>query len=241
MPDPSTIDGRLSWPTLYAGTLVQRYKRFLADVRLPDGTQVTAHCANSGRMTACCQPGRPVWLSCSDNPRRKLAYTWELIEMPESLVGVNTQVPNRLVAAAVSAGKISSLAGYPEIQREVVVTKGSRLDLLLTHPDRRRCYVEVKNCTLVSDGKALFPDAPTIRGRKHLRELEQLVAKGHRCVMFFLIQRMDAQAFSPADTVDPAYGEALRRAASSGVEMLAYDVTIDLKHIGIHRQLPCRL
>jgi sugar fermentation stimulation protein A len=231
----------LKWPPLVAGTLVQRYQRFLADVRLGNGRIVTAHCPNTGSMTGCCEAGRPVYLSRQDNPRRKLRYTWELIDMPASLVGVNTLVPNRLVSRSAADGQIPELQGYRDIQREVRVGNRSRIDLLLSAPGRRSCYVEIKNCTLVRDRIALFPDAVTSRGRKHLQELEKKAAAGNRCVIFFFIQRQDARQFQPADVIDPAYGRSLRRAAQKGVEVLAYDVAIDLKAIRLRRRVPCRL
>lgn len=240
MTGTSSLDknGVIQWPALIRGTLIRRYKRFLADVRLDDGRTVTAHCPNSGSMQACCQPGRPVYLSVHDNPRRKLRYTWELIHMPASLVGVNTQVPNRLVALAIAAGDVDALRGYDTIRREVKAGKNSRIDIRLTSPDRRPCFVEVKNCTLVAGGVATFPDAVTLRGQKHLVELQNLVADGCRCAMFFLVQRMDARRFAPADHIDAAYGKKLRQAVKNGVEILVYDVTIDLAGIRLNNTLP---
>lgn len=234
--------GVIYWPELVSGRLLKRYKRFLADVALDSGEVVTAHCPNSGSMTGCSRPGRPVYLSRHDNPRRKLAYTWELIDMPESLVGVNTLVPNRLVAAAIRSGLVAPLAGYTHVRSEVKAGAHSRLDLLLTNPEEGlKCYVEIKNCTLVEAGAAFFPDAVTSRGRQHLVELEGLAAGGDRCVMFFLIQRMDARQFSPADHIDPAYGRQLRQALESGVEVLVYDVEMDLARICLRRQVPLHL
>jgi sugar fermentation stimulation protein A len=230
--------GAIPWPALTPGTLIRRYKRFLADVRLESGKTVTAHCPNSGSMKACCQPGRPVYLSFHDNPKRKLKYTWELIHMPASLVGVNTQVPNRLTARAIASGDVTELNGYETVRREVKAGRNSRIDILLTSPDRRSCYVEVKNCTLVTDGVATFPDAVTVRGQKHLMELQDLVAAGCRCAMFFLIQRMDAHSFAPADRIDPEYGKMLRQASQRGVEILVYDVSIDLKEIRLNNRIP---
>ncbi|MFW5636950.1 MAG: DNA/RNA nuclease SfsA [Thermodesulfobacteriota bacterium] len=225
-------------PPLIPGILIRRYKRFLADVELKDGRRVVAHCPNSGKMTACCEPGRTVYLSRQDSPKRKLKYTWELIQMDDSLVGVNTLTPNRLVAASVAAGAVPELAGYRKVVREVKVGNNSRIDLLLTGDGRRDCYLEVKNCTLVEKGRACFPDAVTLRGQKHLTELQQLAASGNRCVMFFLIQRTDAATFRPADHIDPEYGEKLRLAAGGGVEILAYDVRIDLRSIRLNRPIP---
>ncbi len=228
----------LPWPPLVRGILTRRRKRFLADILLDSGEEVTAHCANSGRMTECAEPGRPVWVSKSDNPHRKLAWTWELIEMPASLVGVNTRIPNLLVAGAADAGAIPELAGYETIRREVKQGK-SRLDLLLESPDRRPCFVEVKNCTLVRDGLAAFPDAVTTRGQKHLAELADLARSGtRRCVSLYLIQRMDAKHFAPADSIDPAYGRAFRMARDAGVEMTAVDVDITLADIRVRRPVP---
>ena len=233
--------GMLLWPELVGGILVKRYKRFLADVKLDNGTLVTAHCPNTGRMQGCSEPGRPVYLSRHDSPKRKLKYTWELIRMPGSLVGINTLVPNRLVFQAAQAGLIPELGGYNAAVREVNIESGSRIDLLLCNGQKDRCYVEIKSCTLVEDGTALFPDAVTARGLKHLKELETLVKAGCRCVMFYFIQRMDARIFRPADGIDADYGRGLRRAVDRGIEMLAYDVSIDLSGIRLNRKIPCAL
>lgn len=229
--------GELHWPDLTCGTLIRRYKRFLADVRLETGDIITAHCANSGSMRQCAEPGRTVYLSFHDNPKRKLKYTWELIEMPESLVGVNTLIPNRLVEQSIRADRIQEVTGYDRISREVKVGN-SRLDLLLTQKSGPDCYIEIKNCTLVENGEASFPDAVTTRGRKHLIELQQLVIKGNRCVMFFLIQRMDAKRFKPADRIDPDYGTELRKAFANNVEIVVYDVAITLERISIGKRIP---
>jgi len=238
--DPASPAG-LTWPPLVRGTLVKRYKRFLADVILENGTTVTAHCPNTGSMTDCCEPGRPVYLSVHDNPKRKYPHTWELIQMPESLVGVNTLVPNRLVKQAVLTGQVAELAGYAEVRSEVRMGARSRVDLMLQDDKRGTCHVEIKNCTMVRNGRAYFPDAVTTRGLKHLHELAALVSKRNRSVMFYLIQRMDAEEFRPADPIDPAYGKALRQAVAQGVEILAYDVQIDLRGIRLNRRRPCRL
>ena len=236
----NAYDG-LAWPQLVQGTLIRRYKRFLADVELKDGNIVTAHCPNTGSMAGCSEPGRPVYLSSHDNPKRKLKYTWELIKMPTSLVGVNTLVPNRLVVESIRAGVVPELSGYESVDREVKINDHTRLDFMLTGHGGKRCYGEIKNCTLVDDGVAAFPDAVTARGLKHITELEALVESGHRCVMFYFIQRMDARVFKPADHIDPEYGKGLRRALRSGVEILAYDVTIDLDGIRLNRRIPYEL
>jgi sugar fermentation stimulation protein A len=192
-------------------------------------------------MTDCCEPGRPVYLSVHDNPNRKYPHTWELIRMPDSLVGVNTLVPNRLVRHAVRTGQVAELAGYADVRSEVRMGARSRVDLMLQDDKRGTCHVEIKNCTMVRDGQACFPDAVTARGLKHLHELAARVSKRNRSVMFYLIQRMDAEEFRPADHIDPAYGEALRQAVAQGVEILAYDVHIDLQEIRLNRRRPCRL
>ena len=228
----------IEWPVLTAGTLIKRYKRFLADVELTDGSVVTAHCPNSGTMQACSEPGRPVYLSRHDSPKRKLKFTWEMIHMPDSLVGVNTLIPNKLVKYSLENGLVPELRQYDSITAEIKVNQGSRLDLLLTRKSGESCFVEVKNCTLVEGQTAYFPDAVTDRGRKHLLELERLASEGNRCAMFFLIQRMDARQFKPADHIDPAYGKALRKAHQKGVEIFVYDVKIDLRKIALNRQIP---
>ena len=230
----------LKWPKLIEGTLIKRYKRFMADVKLRNHHVVTAHCPNSGSMEACCEPGRWVYLSRQNKPSRRLKYTWEMIQMENSLVGVNTMVPNRLTEAAVLAGDIPELVGYETVRREVKYGENSRIDLLL-EKGADRCFVEIKNCTLVTKGLACFPDAVTSRGLKHLIELQQQVKEGDRSVMFYLIQRMDADRFEPADHIDPAYGEELRKAVSNGVEVLVYDVRIDLEGIRLNGPVPFQL
>jgi sugar fermentation stimulation protein A len=229
----------LPWPRLISGTLIRRYKRFLADVRLENGDVVIAHCPNTGSMQGCSQSGRTVYLSVHNNPKRKLKYTWELIDMPTSLVGVNTLVPNRLIFESIKTGQVPELTGYNTIEREIPIGNHSRIDLMLTDSEDRRCYIEIKNCTLVSDGIARFPDAVTTRGLRHIQELVKLKAAGFRAVMFYFIQRMDARLFKPADHIDAAYGRELRRAVQMGLEIFAYDVLIDSKHIRIHRNIPC--
>lgn len=229
------------WPRLLRGTLIKRYSRFLADVRLRNGHVVTAHCPNSGSMLTCREPGRPVFLSRSTNPARKLKYTWELIDMGSSVVGVNTIVPNRLVKAAAETGYLPELRGYQDVRSEVKYGANSRIDVLLENNPTDRCYVEVKNCTLVEDSVAFFPDAVTERGRKHLVELQAMVVQGQRAIIFFLIQRTDAVLFRPADRIDPAYGEELRRAYNAGVEILVHDVNIDSRAVVLRNEVPFEL
>jgi len=235
-----THSARLKWPRLIEGVLIKRYKRFMADVKLRNNHVVTAHCPNSGTMKACCEPGRTVYLTRHNKPSRRLKYTWEMIDMGASLVGVNTIVPNRLTKAAVLAGEIPELADYETVRSEVKYGKNSRIDLLLEDGEKR-CFVEVKNCTLVVEGLACFPDAVTSRGLKHLVELQEQVKQGDRSVMFYLIQRMDADRFEPADHIDPAYGQELRKAVQNGVEVLVYDVAMDLEGIRLNRSVPFQL
>jgi len=225
---------------LYVGKLIQRYKRFLADVQLADGTVVTAHCPNSGSMKSCSDPGSPVLLSRSDNPKRKLKYTWELIFTNNTWVGINTHYPNYLVKEAIENGVITELQGYTEIRSEVRYGQNSRVDLLLSRDDHR-CYVEIKNVTLVEKGIAYFPDAVTLRGQKHLRELMQMVQEGHRAVILFIVQRMDCDRMAPADDIDPEYGKLLREASQNGVEILAYQAKVSPEEIKVFRSLPVLL
>jgi sugar fermentation stimulation protein A len=157
------------------------------------------------------------------------------------MVGVNTLIPNRLVAASIASDALSEFSSYDTLRREVKTPYASRIDLMLTKNEQERCYIEIKNCTLVEEGTAYFPDAKTARGLKHLVELQALTASGNRCVMFYLIQRMDARMFKPADHIDPEYGRELRRAAANGVEVMVYDVEIDLAHISLRRKVPYRL
>jgi sugar fermentation stimulation protein A len=238
---PATVFRGLTWPELVPGTLLKRYKRFLADVKLDTGEVVTAHCPNTGSMKGCSEPGRTVYLSSHDNPKRKYKYTWELIIMSTSMVGVNTLVPNRLVHKSIEQKLIPELSEYNSIRREVKIGEHSRIDLMLTNGGAKRCYVEIKNCTLVDEGIARFPDAVTSRGLKHIVELENLAEAGHRCMMFYFIQRMDAQVFRPADNIDPAYGRRLRQAVEKGIEVLAYDVGIDLQGIELNKKITCEL
>ena len=211
---------------LIAGTLVRRYKRFLSDVALAGGDVVTAHCANPGSMLSVDTQGSPVWLSPARNPKRKLRYTWELIEIGGSLVGINTAHPNGLAEEAVLGGAIAELSGYGNLRREVAYGRNSRIDLLLEEAGRPPCYVEVKNVTMRRgagpDDPAEFPDSVTARGTKHLAELSRMVAEGHRAVMVYLAQREDSRRFAIAADIDPVYAEALDDALAAGVEAVCY-------------------
>ncbi len=222
---------------LIPGKLLKRYKRFLADVQLKDGQIVTAHCPNSGSMKGCNDPGSRVLLSRSNNPRRKLPYTWELVQVGPIWVGINTQYPNRLVVEGIRTGVVKELQGYPVIRQEVKYGQNSRVDLLLEN-GAEKCYVELKNVTLVENRRALFPDAVTVRGQKHLQELMDMVTEGHRAVIFFVVQREDADLFAPADQIDPRYGKLLRQAVKHGVEALAYQARVSPQEIVLFRPLP---
>jgi sugar fermentation stimulation protein A len=224
---------------LVRGTLLRRYKRFLADVDLETGETVIAHCANSGSMLSVDAPGSEVWLSPARNLDRKLKYTWELIRVGETLVGINTGHPNAIVAEAVAAGEIPELSGYTSARREVKYGRNSRIDLLLEGPGRPRCFVEVKNVTLKResgpDYPVEFPDAVTARGTKHLLELLERVREGDRAVMMYLVQRDDADRFALADDIDPTYAEAFERATAAGVEALCYRCRVSPREIRISR------
>ena len=230
---------RLPQP-LYPGVLIRRYQRFLADVELESGETVTAHCPNSGSMKGCAVPGNRVLLSLSSNPKRKLAYTWELVRADGLWVGINTSLPNRLTGEGIELGTVEELAGYDTIRPEVRYGKDSRIDLLLSGP-AGLCYVEVKNVTLVNGNVARFPDAVTLRGQKHLHELMREVREGNRGVIFFVVQRADAEVLAPADSIDPEYGRLLRLAVENGVEALAYQAHVDPEEIYLTRSLPVRL
>jgi sugar fermentation stimulation protein A len=231
---------------LLRGTLIKRYMRFLADIRLEDGTTITATCPNTGSMMGLKEPGLPVWLSTSDSPTRKYKHTWELVEVDLGkgpvLVGINTQHPNKLVEEAIVAGLIPSLTGYAELKREQKYGVNSRIDILLTDPKRGLAYVEVKNVHLGrAPGLAEFPDSVTERGAKHLVELGDMVEAGHRAVMCYLVQRADSRAFSLAPDIDPSYVAAFETAIARGVEVVVVGCRITPTDIVADRILPFEL
>lgn len=219
---------KISEKPLLRGKLIKRYKRFLTDVELDTGELVTATCPNTGSMMGLLDPGNPVWLSVSDNPARKYAHTWEMVEALNAAgqparVGLNTGLPNKLVEEAIVTGKVPLLSGYDTLKREQKYGKNSRIDILLSNgADGRLAYVEVKNVTLSREGGiAEFPDAVTERGAKHLMELADMVREGHRAVMVYLAQRSDAARFRLAHDIDPAYMDAWKAARDAGVESIA--------------------
>jgi sugar fermentation stimulation protein A len=228
---------------LVRGRLVQRYKRFLADVELDTGGVITATCPNTGSMLGLAVPGAPVWLSESDSPTRKYRYTWELVEADlgqgPQLVGINTSHPNRVVAEAIAGGRIEELGGIGILRREVRYGQNSRIDILLESPAGDLTYVEVKNVHLSRRaGTAEFPDSVTARGAKHLVELSDMAARGHRAVMLFLIQRSDAKRLAIARDIDPVYAAALVKARAAGVEVMAYRCRVTPDEIQVERAVP---
>ena len=225
---------------LIRGTLIQRYKRFLADVRLANGEVVTAHCTNTGSMLGCKQPGSAVYLSRADSVHRKLPYTWELIEADGTWVGINTMHPNKLVPESIESGVIDELRGYPTVRREVKVSAHTRLDVCL-EAKRGACFVEVKNVTLALDRTAAFPDAVSERGTKHLKELMRLRRRGYRAAIVFVIQRADCDCFRPADEIDQEYGRWLRRAMKAGVEVLPYRARVTPREIVLTDRIDIRI
>jgi sugar fermentation stimulation protein A len=213
------------YPQLLPGILLKRYKRFFADIELTSGEKITAHCANTGAMTGLCQPGSLVYVSVSDNPKRKLPYTWEMIQVkPNTWVGVNTNLPNRVVKSALEKRIFPELNPYySQINPEVSYGQDqkSRIDFLLTKNEGDTpIYLEVKNTTLAEGNLALFPDTVTTRGQKHLQELSKLLPK-NKAVMFYFINRNDCTEFAPSDNCDPIYAKLLRKAYHQGLIILA--------------------
>jgi sugar fermentation stimulation protein A len=232
--------------SLLEGRLIRRYKRFLVDVELLGGRKLTAHTANTGAMTGCCDPGSRVWLSVSENPKRKYAHTWELVEAnsgkQKTLVGINTLLANHLVAEAIASGTVAALTQYDNMRKEVRYgAENSRIDLLLSTSDAEAsdcCYVEVKNVTLAQNGIGYFPDAKSARAVKHLRELMQMRSQGAQAVIFFCVQREDVVEVRPARFIDPDYAEALKTAMDNGVQALAYRAKVGAQEILLQDSLP---
>lgn len=220
---------------LIKGVLIKRYKRFMADIQLENGDVVTAHCANSGAMLGLTTPGAVVWVSFENAPQRKLKYSWHIIEVDQTCVGVNTFWPNSLIEEWIVSEKIPWLKGYSHLRREVKYGKNSRIDILLQSSDKPDCYVEVKNVHLKRGNIAFFPDSVTTRGAKHLAELSDVVQKGQRAVMIYVIQRNDCSRFSLAEDIDPAYAIAARKAFDSGVEAYACTCRISPQSIELDR------
>ncbi len=228
---------------LLPGRLIQRYKRFLADIRLDTGETITATCPNTGSMLGLTAPGSKVWVSTSDSPTRKYRHTWELIETSIGhgpvCVGINTNHPNALVTEAIASGVFAELTGYSSLRREVKYGLNSRIDILLEGgPKGQTCYVEIKNVHMMrQSGLAEFPDSRTERGVKHLAELSNIVAEGHRAVMVYLVQRPDAETFTLARDIDPVYAAAYAKAEAAGVEMLCYRCHVAPGAIAVDRRI----
>lgn len=224
---------------LVRGRLIRRYKRFLADVALDSGSEVTVACPNTGAMLGLDAPGSVVWLSQSASVTRKYQHTWELVELDDALVGINPMRPNHIVAEAISAGLIPELAGYERMRREVKYGEKSRVDILLEGDDRPACFVEVKNVHLSrAPGLAEFPDCVTARGARHLAELSAMVASGARAAMVYLVQRDDAKAFALARDIDPTYAAAFRAARAAGVEAYAFGCRLTPETISLGSTVP---
>ncbi len=221
---------------LIHGTLIKRYKRFLADVRLDDGTEVVAHCTNSGSMKSCLEDGGEVYLTLVNDPKRKTKFTWEMIKINGDWVGINTGNPNKLAFDAISAGVIPELAGYTNVKREVTFGD-SRFDVFAEN-ENEQCFVEVKNVSLKEGKYALFPDAVTTRGQKHLRTLMEVKAKGMRAVMLYIIQRSDVEIFAPAAEIDGEYAKLLKEAVDAGVEVIPMQAKVTPEKIELIKKLP---
>jgi sugar fermentation stimulation protein A len=224
---------------LVHGTLIKHYKRFLADVRLDDGTEVVAHCTNSGSMKSCLENGAEVYLTPVTDPKRRTKFTWEMIKINGGWVGINTANPNKLAFEAISAGIIPELAGYTKVIREVVFGD-SRFDVYAEN-ETEKCFVEVKNVSLKEGKYALFPDAVTTRGQKHLKTLMEVKANGMRAVMLYIVQRTDVDVFAPAFKIDPEYAKALRMAVDAGVEVIVLQVEVTPEGIYIKKKLPVEI
>jgi len=224
-------------PVRQSGTLIKRYKRFLADIALADGTELTVHCPNSGSMRGCSTPGDPVIISKSDNAKRKYAWTLEMVQENGVWIGINTGLTNRIVREALENGTIDDFGPIESVQPEVKVSDRSRLDFL-AQTASGPVYIVVKNCSLVEGNEAMFPDAVTVRGTKHLRELEQLCSDKVRAAVLFCVQRSDGTCFRPAHEIDPVYAQTLHEVQKNGVQVLAYRATVKPKSVTITSKLP---
>ena len=235
----------MKFPPLTRGRILRRYQRFLADVELPGGEVVTAHCPNTGSMSGCWKPGAPAEISASDNPKRKLKWTLERVDMGQGWVGVNTGRTNQVMTWFLERGQVPGLDGYTGLRREpAYLAPGfpkSRFDALLSGSGRRDCYVEVKNTTLYTEGAIRFPDAVTERGRKHLLLLEHAVSEGRRGVILFAVNRPEGEVFSPARLIDPDYADTLSDVTAKGVEALAVRIRHTPKGVRMGGLLPVDL
>ncbi|WP_372950279.1 DNA/RNA nuclease SfsA [Mariniphaga sp.] len=224
---------------LIHGTLIKRYKRFLADVKLDNGEEVTAHCTNSGSMKSCLKNGAEVYLTPVTDPKRKTRFTWEMIKINGDWVGINTGNPNKLAFEAISRGEIPGLENYTAVKREVKFGD-SRFDVFAEN-ESKKCFVEVKNVTLKEGKFALFPDAVTTRGQKHLKTLMEVKKQGLRAVMLYIVQRSDVEIFAPAMEIDPDYAKALKEAVLNGVEVIAMQAKVTPEKIELVKKLPVKI
>ena len=224
---------------LVHGRLIKRFKRFLADVRLDDGTEVVAHCTNSGSMKSCLENGAEVYLTPVTDPKRRTKFTWEMIKINGGWVGINTGNPNKLAFEAIAAGLIPELSGYTNVKREVVFGD-SRFDVFAEN-ETEKCFVEVKNVSLKEGKYALFPDAVTTRGQKHLKTLMEVKAAGIRAVMLYIVQRTDVDIFAPAIEIDPEYAKVLKQAVNAGVEVIVLQVEVTPEGIYLKKKLPVEI
>ncbi|XOB61038.1 DNA/RNA nuclease SfsA [Campylobacterota bacterium DY0563] len=230
----------MKFDKLYKGKLIKRYKRFLADIILENGEEITAHVPNSGAMTSCIEPNCDVWVTFHDNPKRKLKYTLELTKMGENLICTNTGVANKLGIEAIEDGTIKELQGYSSLKPEQKYGQNSRIDILLENDDKK-CFVEIKSVSLRIDEMLAFPDAVTSRGEKHLNELCEMVNQGYRAVMLYIIQRTDDLPFRIANEIDKKYAQTFKDVLSKGVEVLVYQSSISLEEIKINKQCKIEL
>ena len=223
----------MKFEKLIHGKLIKRYKRFLADIILDDGSEITAHVPNSGAMTSCIEPNCDVWVTFHDDQKRKLKYTLELTKIDENLICTNTGVANKIAVEAINNGVIKELQGYASLKTEQKYGQNSRIDILLENEDKK-CFVEIKSVSLrLSDDFLAFPDAVTSRGTKHLKELEEMVKQGHRAVMLYVIQRTDDLPFKLACQIDKKYCEVFKEVTKNGVEVLVYQSSINYEEIFI--------
>jgi len=221
------------------GTLIKRFKRFLAEIRLDDGSEVVAHCTNSGSMKSCLENGAEVYLTPVTDPKRRTKFTWEMIKINGGWVGINTANPNKLAFEAIAAGLIPELTGYTNVKREVVFGD-SRFDVYAEN-ETEKCFIEVKNVSLKEENYALFPDAVTTRGQKHLKTLMEVKATGIRAVMLYIVQRTDVEVFAPAREIDPEYARVLKHAVNAGVEVIVLQVEVTPEGIYLKKKLPVEI
>lgn len=231
----------MQFDALIPGILVRRFKRFFADVQLSTGDVVTAYCPNTGVMLGVTEPGLPVWIQHTPSPRRRLAYTWHMVEAEGTYVGVNTMMPQTIVREALAQKQLSPFLDYTQIREEVPYGQRSRVDFLLTTPDHPPCYLELKNVHLKRGHTACFPDTPTTRGVKHLKDLAAQAQQGHRALVMYVVQRRDCTHFQVAHDIDPDYAQASLLAQQAGVEFLSYGCHISPSGIELqaHQPLPC--